>query len=85
MRAGRPRSQGMLPLEGESQKSSRKAKADAVGGTGTAPEIENSFTINIDAQDAQDEQDERLLHGKPARPMIRCRSADAQDHKLAVS
>ena len=56
-----------------------------MGGTGTAPEIENSFTINIDAQDAQDEQDERLLHGKPARPMIRCRSADARDYKLAVS
>ena len=35
MRAGRPRSQGMpnhSPLEGESQKPSRQAKADAVGG-----------------------------------------------------
>ena len=35
MRAGRPRSQAMpnhSPLEGESQKPSRKAKADAVGG-----------------------------------------------------
>ena len=33
MRAGRPRSQGNhSPLEGESQKSSRQAKADAVGG-----------------------------------------------------
>ena len=28
------------PLEGESQKSSRKAKADAVGGTGPAPGID---------------------------------------------
>ena len=56
-----------------------------MGGTGPAPEIENSFTINIDAQDAQDEQDERFLHQKPARPMIRCGLADAQDHKLAVS
>ena len=33
MRAGRPRSQGNhSPLEGESQKPSRQAKADAVGG-----------------------------------------------------
>ena len=33
MRAGRPRSQGThSPLEGESQKPSRQAKADAVGG-----------------------------------------------------
>ena len=35
MRAGRPRSQEMpdhSPLEGESQKPSRQAKADAVGG-----------------------------------------------------
>ena len=33
MRAGRPRSQGpiTLPFEGESQKPSPKAKADAVG------------------------------------------------------
>ena len=39
MRAGRPRSQAMpnhSPLEGESQKPSRKAKADAVGGGGRA-------------------------------------------------
>ena len=35
MRAGRPRSQGNhSPLEGESQKPSRQAKADAVGGGG---------------------------------------------------
>ena len=33
MRAGRPRSQANhSPLEGESQKPSRQAKADAVGG-----------------------------------------------------
>ena len=33
MRAGRPRSQGNhSPLEGESQKPSRQAMADAVGG-----------------------------------------------------
>ena len=33
MRAGRPRSQGNhSPFEGESQKPSRQAKADAVGG-----------------------------------------------------
>ena len=33
MRAGRPRSRGNhSPLEGESQKPSRQAKADAVGG-----------------------------------------------------
>ena len=34
MRAGRPRSQGPItpPFEGESQKPSPKAKADAVGG-----------------------------------------------------
>ena len=33
MRAGRPRSQAnRSPLEGESQKPSRQAKADAVGG-----------------------------------------------------
>ena len=40
MRAGRPRSQGMpnhSPLEGESQKPSRRAKADAVGGVGAGP------------------------------------------------
>ena len=37
MRAGRPRSQGNhSPLEGESQKPSRQAKADAVGGGGRA-------------------------------------------------
>ena len=43
------------------------------------------FFMNIDAQDAQDKQDERLLHQKPARAVIRCGLADAQDYKLAVS
>ena len=43
------------------------------------------FFINIDAQDKQDKQDERLLHQKPARAVIRCGLADAQDYKLAVS
>ena len=43
------------------------------------------FLMNIDAQDAQDKQDERLLHQKPARAVIRCGLADAQDYKLAVS
>ena len=41
--------------------------------------------MNIDRQDRQDEQDERFLHQKPARAMIRCGFADAQDYKLAVS
>ena len=41
MRAGRPRSQdNHFPLEGEPQKPSRQAKADAVGGTGPAPGID---------------------------------------------
>ena len=43
------------------------------------------FFMNMDAQDAQDKQDERLLHGKPARAMIGCGLADAQDCKPAVS
>ena len=43
------------------------------------------FFLNIDAQDAQDKQDERLLHQKPARAVIRCGLADAQDYKLAIS
>ena len=42
MRAGRPRSQGNhSPLEGESQKPSRQAKADAVGG-GRRPTFQNA-------------------------------------------
>ena len=63
MRAGRPRSQ-----EGESQKPSRKAKADAVGGGAGPPSrgIDIFFIVNIDAQDEQDEQDERFLHEKLA-------------------
>ena len=45
MRAGRPRSQ-----EGESQKPSRKAKADAVGGGAGPPSrgIDIFFIMNID-------------------------------------
>ncbi len=77
-----PRSANHSPLEGESQKPSRKAKADAVGGIGAPPEIENFFTINIDAQDAQDES---FLHQKPARAMIRCGLADAQDYRTPDS
>ena len=83
-----PRSANHSPLEGESQKPSRQAKADAVGGIGAPPEIENFFTINIDAQDAQDaqdEQDESFLHQKPARAMIRCGLADAQDYRTPDS
>ena len=67
------------------QKPSRKAKADAVGGIGAPPEIENFFTINIDEQDEQDEQDESFLHQKPARAMIRCGLADAQDYRTPDS
>ena len=63
---------------------------------GTAPPIsatwidrqppgDRYFFMNIDAQDKQDKQDERLLHQKPARAVIRCGLADAQDYKLAVS
>ena len=63
---------------------------------GTAPPISATWIdrqrrqgidifLNIDAQDAQDKQDERLLHQKPARAVIRCGLADAQDYKLAVS
>ena len=79
MRAGRPRSQ-----EGESQKPSRKAKADAVGGGAGPPSrgIDIFFIVNIDGQD---EQDERLLHEKLAQPMTRCGLAAAQEYKLAVS
>ena len=60
------------PLEGESQKPSRQAKADAVGG-GTPDRRRGSiFSImNIDRQDGQDERDERFLHEKLARRMIR--------------
>ncbi len=66
MRAGRPRSQGNhSPLEGQSQKPSRQAKADAVGGGAGPPSrgIDIFFIVNIDAQD---EQDERFLHEKLA-------------------
>ena len=46
------------------------------------------FLMNIDAQvikQVHAQQDERLLHQKPARAVIRCGLADAQDYKLAVS
>ena len=44
MRAGRPRSQGNhSPLEGESQKPSRQAKADAVGGGRRAAKPSNRY------------------------------------------
>ena len=43
------------------------------------------FFVNIDAQDAQDELDERLLRQNPARTMIRCGLADAQDCKTPDS
>ena len=73
------------PLEGEPQKPSRKAKADAVGGgAGSAPG-NRYFFMNIDAQDAQDKQDEGLLRGELTPAMIRCGLADAQDYKPAVS
>ena len=52
------------------------------------PGIDIFPIMNIDRQDRQDEQDEqdeRFLHQKPARAMIRCGFADAQDYKLAVS
>ena len=71
------------PLEGEPQKPSRQAKADAVGG-GSAPG-NRYFFMNIDAQDAQDKQDEGLLRGELTPAMIRCGLADAQDYKPAVS
>ena len=55
------------PLEGESQKPSRQAKADAVGGERPSA-LGSIFSImNIDRQDRQDEQDERFLHEKLAR------------------
>ena len=86
MRAGRPRSQdNHSPLEGESQKPSRQAKADAVGGNRAGAGDRYFFTININAQDAQDNQDGTLLHGKLAPAMIARGFADAQDYKLAVS
>ena len=47
MRAGRPRSQEMpshSPLEGDSQKPSRKAKADAVGGRRRAARLRRTAT-----------------------------------------
>ncbi len=78
MRAGRPRSQ-----EGESQKPSGQAKADAVGGHRAGGSI--FFIMNIDRQDEQDEQDERFLHEKLAQPMTRCGLAAAQECGLAVS
>ena len=60
-----------------------QAKADAMGGGGSGPAARGSiFFMNIDAQD---KQDERLLHQNPARAVIRCGLADAQDYKLAVS
>ena len=82
MRARRPRSRVAIspPLEGEPQKPSRKAKADA----GSAPG-NRYFFMNIDAQDAQDKQDEGLLRGELTPAMIRCGLADAQDYKPAVS
>ncbi len=76
MRAGRPRSQ-----EGESQKPSRKAKADAVGGGAGPPSrgIDIFFIVNIDAQDEQDEQDERFLHEKLAYPIFNTGTGDWGD------
>ena len=68
------------PLEGESQKPSRQAKADAVGGTGRCRGID--FFMNIDAQDAQDE---RFLHQKLSRAMIRCGFINAQDYRTPDS
>ena len=47
MRAGRPRSQGMpnhSPLEGESQKPSRRATADAVGGWTPGRQVQRAAT-----------------------------------------
>ena len=40
--------------------------------------------MNMDAQDAQDKQDEGLLRGEPARAMIRCGLADAQEYKTTA-
>ena len=60
-------------------------EGSAKGREGFQKGIGLSVNMNIDAQDAQDEQDERFLHQKPARAMIRCGLADAQDYKLAVS
>ena len=71
------------PLEGESQKPSRQAKADAAGGR-SAPG-NRCFFMNMDAQDAQDKQDEGLLRRELTPVMIRCGLADAQDYKPAVS
>ena len=49
------------------------------------PGIDIFSIMNIDRQDRQDEQDERFLREKPARPMIRCGLADAQDYKTPDS
>ena len=75
--------ESLPPGGGVAEKPSRQAKTDAVGGTPARRLRIDIFSIlNIDRQD---ERDERLLHGKPARPMIRCGFADAQEYKLAVS
>ncbi len=71
------------PLEGEPQKPSRQAKADAVGGR-SAPG-NRYFFMNIDAQDAQDKQDEGLLRGELTPAMIRCGFATARDYRTPDS
>ena len=71
------------PLEGESQKPSRRRRLMRWGG-GSAPG-NRYFFMNIDAQDAQDKQDEGLLRGELTPAMIRCGFAAAQDYKPAVS
>ena len=73
------------PLEGESQKPSRKAKADAVGGTPDRRRGSIFSSMNIDRQDGQDERDERFLHEKLARRMIRYGFTDAQDYRMPDS
>ena len=85
MRAGRPRSRGQsLPLWRGSRRS-RAGRRRLLRLGGRSAPGNRYFFMNMDAQDAQDKQDEGLLRGEPARAMIRCGFADAQDYKPAVS
>ena len=61
------------PLEGESQKPSRQAKADAEGGGGSGAGARRSIILSmIRNMDRQDKQDGKLLQAKLTRAMIRC-------------